>query len=139
MLAPMRSILLIGLAALALVATGCGGKKSESDQVRSTWQSALKAVGADDAAKLCSLLTAQARGQISARSHLSCADTVKVLGSQLSPAERTAASHSAIKALTVNGDHATIRFAATPGLQRLGLHGTVTLTKVGGHWLLSGL
>jgi hypothetical protein len=141
MLAAMRSLLVLALVAAALAASGCGGSKksSDADQVRSTWQSALAAVGAGDAAKLCSLLTTGAQSAISAQSHLSCADTVKLLASGLSAADRTAASHAAIRSVTVNGKRATIVFKPTPGLSRLGLNGTITLQKVGSHWLISGI
>jgi predicted lipid-binding transport protein (Tim44 family) len=135
----MRRVLLIAAGALALAAPACGGKKSDADQVRSTWQQVLKAVSANDATKLCTLISPAAQQQIKAATNLSCADAVKVRASALSPADRAAASHVATRSVTVKGKTATLVYAPTPGLRRIGLNGKVTLTKSGSTWLLSGL
>jgi hypothetical protein len=136
----MRPLTVLVVVALAVAMPACGGKKkSDTDKVKATWQSALKAVGSGDAAKLCSLVSPAAQKQLTASTHLSCEDTIKLVASRLSAADRAAAAHAAIRAVTVRGNQATISYATTPALSAIGLKGQVKLTKSGDTWLISGL
>jgi hypothetical protein len=137
--------------ALALLACsaslpGCGGDDKPAkppptpeQQVRQTWRGAATAAAAGDGTAFCARVSPAGRARITAQTQLPCEDTIRLLASRLSDADRRAVLGARITAVTVTGDQAVVRYVTTPTLSKLGFTGRTTLTRSGGQWLLQGI
>jgi hypothetical protein len=138
------------LGAFALLA-GCGGNDkpattttaptpSPEAVVQSTWRAAASAAAAGNSTAFCAKVAPAGKAKLTAQTSLSCEDTVRLLSSQLTPADRAAVTGAKVTSVTVNGDTAVVRYESTPKLARFGFTGHTTLTKApGGGWLLLGI
>jgi hypothetical protein len=121
-----------------LIVAGCGGA-SDTTQVRSAWESASRAAADGAGTAFCSQVTAQGRQLITSRTKLSCEDSIRLLASSLSAADKTAIRDARITKIDVSGDTATVLYVTNASLGRLGFTGRTDLTKTDGHWLISGV
>ncbi len=129
------------LATLALAfASGCGGTStSPADSVRSTWKKAATAAVDGQGTAFCALATDAGKQKITARTQLPCEDSIRLLASRLSSADKAVIHDAKITKVTVNGNDAVVTYATTPTLAGLGFTGRTTLVKSGGNWLLVGI
>lgn len=133
-------------AACVLVAAGCGGDEqpaapppSPEQQVREAWRGAARAAADGDGAGFCDRVAPAGKDKLLARTMLPCEDTIRLLASRLTEADRQAVLGAQITAVTVTGDRALVRYETTPTLSKLGFTGRTSLTKAGGQWLLLGI
>jgi len=128
-------------AALAAGLAGCGGgsSPSPSDAVRTTWKQAATAAVDGQGTAFCSHVTAAGKAKITARTQLPCEDSIRLLASRLSSADKAVIHDAKITKVTVSGNDAVVTYATTPTLAALGFTGRTTLLKSGGHWLLVGI
>ena len=137
----------IGLAAACvLAAAGCGGDEepaapppSPEQQVREVWRGAANAAATGDGAGFCDRVAPAGKDELLARTRLPCEDTIRLLASRLTEADRQAVLGARITAVTVSGDRAVVRYETTPTLAKLGFTGRTSLTRSGGQWLLLGI
>lgn len=139
------------LAAVALLVSvlalqACGGgdepaapPPTPEQQVRTTWRSAAKAAADGDGAAFCAAVAPAGRAKLAAQTQLPCEDTIRLLSSRLTDADRAAVLGARITAVTVTGDRAVVRYETTPTLSKLGFTGRTSLTKSGAQWLLLGI
>jgi hypothetical protein len=127
-----------GIVMIALLAAGCGGGSAQDD-VRSAWEEASHAAAGGDASHFCSLVTAEGKRTIVTRAKLSCEDGVRLLSSQLSSSDKAAIRGAKITQVEVHGDDATVTYAVSPALTKVGFTGVTRLQKVDGRWLLRGI
>ena len=64
---------------------------------------------------------------------------MRLLGSQLTPADRAAVTGATVTGVTVTGDTAVVRYETTPKLARFGFTGRTELTRSLSGWLLLGI
>ena len=135
-----------GLAACLLLPAGCGGDDepaapppSPEQQVREVWRSAADAAAAGDGAAFCDRVAPAGKDRLLAQTQLPCEDTIRLLSSRLTDADRRAVRGARITAVTVTGDRALVRYGTTPTLAKLGFTGRTSLTKSGEQWLLLGI
>ncbi len=136
-----RALPVLAAAALAVTLAGCGGgsSSSPSDAVKTTWKQAATAAVDGQGTAFCSHVTAAGKAKITARTQLPCEDSIRLLASRLSAADKAVIHDAKITKVTVNGNDAVVTFATTPTLAALGFTGRTTLVKSGGHWLLVGI
>ncbi len=129
------------VAAALILAAGCGGggKTSDADSVKATWKTAATAAVDGQGTAFCKLVTDAGKAQITARTQLPCEDSIRLLASQLSDADKAKIKAADITRVSVSGDKATVTYATTPTLATLGFTGRTTLSKSGGDWLLVGI
>ena len=136
----MRASCAIAVSTAFLLAAGCGGSgSSSSDQVRSTWKDAAAAAAAGDGTRFCALVTSSGKQAITSRTSLPCEDSVRLLGSRLSTADKAAIRDATITKVTVRGDDATVTYVMDASLAKLGFTGRTSLHRSSGHWLLLGV
>ena len=140
-----RAALVLPLACLALL-PGCGGDDEATppaptpeQQVRTVWRGAANAAASGDGTAFCAAVAPAGKVKLTARTQLRCEDTITLLSSRLSPADRQAILSAQVTAVTVTGDRAIVRYETTPTLAELGFTGRTSLTKSGGQWLLLGI
>ena len=135
--------LAVGALAGCLLVSGCGGDDepaapppSPEQQVREVWRVAADAAAAGDGAAFCDRVAPAGKDKLLAQTQLPCEDTIRLLSSRLTDADRRAVRGATITAVTVTGDRALVRYTTTPTLVELGFTGRTSLTKSGGQWLL---
>ena len=132
------------LACLALL-PGCGGDDpptpppTAEQQVRSVWRDAANAAAGGDGTAFCAKVAPAGKARLTAQTQLPCEDTIRLLASRLTEADRRAVRGARITAVTVTGGTALVRYATTPTLAKLGFTGRTELTKSGDQWLLLGI
>jgi hypothetical protein len=140
---------LVLIAAGALLA-GCGGgdgdkattttaPPSPEAQVLATWRAAARDAANGNGTAFCARVAPAGKAKLTARTNLPCEDTVRLLASQLTPADRATVSSAKIKSVTVTGTTAVVRYQSSPGLARYGFTGRTELTRSGEQWLLLGI
>ena len=112
---------------------------SPEQQVREAWRGAADAAAAGDGAAFCARVSPAGRDKLLAQTQLPCEDTIRLLSSRLTDADRRAVREARITAVTVTGDRALVRYTTTPALADLGFTGRTSLTRSGGQWLLLGI
>jgi hypothetical protein len=143
-LAVRRAALLV-LPVIAALA-GCGGSSSKPKpavppevQVRAAWRAAAVAAAAGSGTAFCARVTPDGQAKIAAATSIPCVDSIRLLGSQLTPADRQAIATAKITKVTVTGATAVVEYVGTPKLAKVGFTGRTTLTKTVDRWLLQGL
>lgn len=130
------------LACLALL-PACGGDPEQpptpEQQVRAVWRSAADAAGAGEGTSFCAKVAPAGKARLTKQTQLPCEDTIRLLASRLTDADRRAVLGARITAVTVTGDRALVRYETTPTLAKLGFTGRTELTKSGDQWLLLGI
>ncbi|HVP02277.1 MAG TPA: hypothetical protein VMT10_06885 [Solirubrobacteraceae bacterium] len=127
-------------AAVLALAVGCGSSSpSPSAQVTKVWKQAAGAAVDGQGTTFCALVTDAGKQKITARTQLPCEDSIRLLASRLSAADKAAMHSPKITKVTVSGDNATVTYATTPTLAALGFTGRTLLAKTGGHWMLTGI
>ncbi len=141
-----RRLAIGGLAACLLLPAGCGGDDepaapppSPEQQVREVWRAAANAAAAGDGAAFCDRVAPAGKDKLLAQTQLPCEDTIRLLSSRLTDADRRAVRGAQITAVTVTGERALVRYTTTPALSELGFTGRTSLTRSGGQWLLLGI
>ena len=131
----------LAVAGALLLAAGCGGggKTSDADSVKATWTKAATAAVDGQGTTFCELVTDAGKAQITSRTQLPCEDSIRLLASQLSVADKAKIKDAQITKVSVAGDKATVTYATTPTLATLGFTGRTTLSRSGGDWLLVGI
>jgi hypothetical protein len=141
-----RAALLI--AALALLG-GCGGGNdtaattkatpSPEEQVLATWRIAASEAAHGSGTAFCAQVAPSGKAKLTAQTSLSCEDSVRLLASQLTPADRAAVTGAKVTGVTVTGNTAVVRYESKPRLAQYGFTGRTELTKSGDRWLLLGI
>lgn len=132
-----RFIVVVGV---TVAVAGCGGGgNASSDAVRSTWRTAAAAVAGGDATGFCKLVTSAGKQAITSQTSLPCEDSVRLLGSRLTAADRTAIRNAKITKVEVRGDNATVSYVTRPSLAAVGFTGRTSLHRSDGRWLLVGV
>ena len=136
------------LTAAGLVA-GCGGggdtaattttAPAPEAQVLAGWRAAASDAAAGNGTAFCARVAPAGKAKITAQTSLSCEDTVRLLASQLTPADRAAVRGAKVTGVTVTGDTAVVRYESNPRLARYGFTGRTQLTRSGNRWLLLGI
>ncbi len=130
------------LATLALLLASCGGEEPEpspQDQVRTAWRAAADEAAGGDGEALCARITTAGQDRIAAQTQLPCADSVRVIASRLTDADRASIRDAQITSVTVAGDTAVVTYTGTPALAKVGFTGRTRFTKSGDQWLLAGI
>lgn len=141
-----------GLALLLIASTavlpGCGGDDgaattqpapSPEQQVLATWRAAASEAADGNGTAFCAKVAPAGKAKLTARTSLPCEDTVRLLGSQLTPAERAAVRGAKVTSVTVDRNGAVVHYESTPRLARYGFTGRTELTRSDGRWLLLGI
>ena len=132
----MRAISMLILGTLALLVGGCGGA-SDEDEVRSAWEAAAQAVADANATDFCALVSDEGKTEIAQRAGgLSCESAVRLLASQLAARDKEAIRRAKITNVDVQGDEATVTYATSASLAKVGFTGGTAMRRVDGHWLL---
>ncbi len=144
-----RVVALLG--ALVLLG-GCGGDDeaaapttaaapvvSAEAQVRATFRSAAAAAASGNGTVFCSKVAPEGKAKLTARTSLSCVNSIQLLATQLTPADRVAITGAKITGVTVTGDSAVVTYDAPAKLAKLGFTGTTKLTNASGQWLVLGI
>lgn len=76
---------------------------------------------------------------ITSQTKLPCEDSVRLLASRLSAADKAAIRDAKITQVTVRGDDATVTDVLDASLAKLGFTGRTSLHRSSGHWLLLGV
>lgn len=132
------------LACLVLLA-GCGADdpqpppQTAEQQVREVWREAADAAAAGEGTAFCAKVAPAGKARLTAQTQLPCEDTIRLLASRLTDADRRAVRGARISDVTVTGNRALVRYATTPTLAKLGFTGRTELTKQGDQWLLLGI
>jgi len=137
------------IAAAALIA-GCGGggdsatttakaAPSPEAQVLATWRVAASEAARGSGTAFCAQVAPAGKAKIQAQTSLPCEETVQLLASQLTPADRAAVTAAKVTGVTVSGNSAVVRYESNPKLARYGFTGRTELTKSGDRWLLLGI
>lgn len=137
------------LAAGAALLVGCGGggdetttaapKPSPEAQVLATWRAAASDAVAGNGTAFCARVAPAGKAKLTAQTSLPCEDTVRLLASQLTPAERASVTGAKVTSVTVTGNTAVVRYENSPRLARYGFTGRTQLTRSGDRWLLLGI
>ena len=136
----MRASWAIVVSTGVLAVAGCGGGgDTSSNQVRSTWKDAAAAAAGGDATHFCALVTSAGKQAITSQTSLPCEDSVRLLGSRLTTADKAAIRTAKITKITVRGDDATVTYVMDASLAKLGFTGRTSLHRSSGHWLLLGV
>ena len=135
----MRASWVIVVSIAVLLAACGGGGGSSSDEVRSTWKDAATAAAEGDGTHFCALVTSAGKRAITSQTSLPCEDSVRLLGSRLSAADKAAIRGAKITKVTVHGDDATVTYVMDASLAKLGFTGRTSLHRSSGHWLLIGV
>jgi hypothetical protein len=128
--------IVVSTAVLAVAGCGGGGGDTSSDQVRSTWKDAAAAAAGGDGTRFCALVTSASKQTITSQTSLPYEDSVRLLGSRLTTADKAAIRATKI---TVHGDDATVTYVMDASLAKLGFTGQTSLHRSSGHWLLLGV
>jgi len=137
------------LTAAVAVLAGCGGGKdapatttrapSPEAQVLATWRTAASEAAHGSGTAFCAQVAPAGKAKIQAQTSLPCEETVQLLASQLTPADRAAVTAAKVTGVTVSGNSAVVRYESNPKLARYGFTGRTELTKSGDRWLLLGI
>ena len=141
--------MLLPPAAAVLLLGGCGGgdgppattpaKPSPQAQVLATWRAAASDAASGNGTAFCARVAPAGKAKLTAQTSLPCEDTVRLLASQLTPADRATVTGAKVTSVTVTGNAAVVRSENTPRLARYGFTGRTDLTKSGDQWLLLGI
>ena len=137
------------IAGVALLA-GCGGggdtpatttkaAPPPEAQVLGTWKIAASDAAQGNGTAFCAKVAPAGKAKLTAQTSLPCEDTVRLLASQLTPADRAAVTGAKVTSVTVTGNTAVVRYESSPRLARYGFTGRTELTKSGDRWLLLGI
>lgn len=138
------------LIAAALLA-GCGGGNDDAvpattkaaptpeEQVLATWRAAANDAVHGSGTAFCARVAPAGKARLQAQTSLPCEDTVRLLASQLTPADRAAVTNAKVTGVTVTGDTAVVRYVSDPRLARYGFTGRTELAKSGDRWFLLGI
>lgn len=107
--------------------------------MRATWRSAAAAAAGGEGTAFCARVAPAGKAKLTAATQLPCEDSIRLLASQLTPADREAIRTAKITRVTITGDSAVVRYVTTPALAKLGFSGRTSLTKTGDRWLLLGI
>ena len=107
--------------------------------MRATWRAAAAAAASGNGTAFCAQVAPAGKAKLQAQTSLPCEDSVRLLASQLTPADRAAVVGAVVTRVTVTGDTAVIRYETTPKLARFGFTGRTELTRSGDRWLLLGI
>lgn len=145
---PISGPAVLVAAAAALVA-GCGGgddapatttaTPTPQAQVLATWRAAASDAASGNGTAFCARVAPAGKAKLTAQTSLPCEDTVRLLASQLSPADRATVTGAKVTGVTVTGPTAVVRYESNPRLARYGFTGRTELTKSGNRWLLLGI
>ncbi len=137
------------LTAAAALLGGCGGGNdtpattkaapSPEAQVLGTWKIAAGDAAQGNGTAFCAKVAPAGKAKLTAQTSLSCEDSVRLLASQLTPADRAAVTGAKVTSVTVTGNTAVVRYETNPRLARYGFTGRTALTKSGDRWLLLGI
>ena len=137
------------LTAAAALLGGCGGgndtpattKAAPAPEavVLSTWRAAASDASQGNGTAFCARVAPAGKAKLTAQTSLPCEDTVRLLASQLTPADRAAVTGAKVTSVTVTGNTAVVRYESNPRLARYGFTGRTELTKSGDRWLLLGI
>ena len=137
-------------AAVAVLA-GCGGGNDDTTpattkvtpppeaQVLATWRIAASEAAHGSGTAFCAMVAPAGKAKLTAQTSLPCEDTVRLLASQLTPADRAAVTAAKVTGVTVTGNTAVVRYESNPRLARYGFTGRTELTRSGDRWLLQGI
>lgn len=140
-----------GLVVIAVLASGCGGSKSDADEVKTTVSNFFADAGDNKGPAACALLTdAAAQELISAAAVLkpptSCAEAIATFNKVLSSDDKKSLKSTNVKKVTITGETATVadtdiqlKAGGEVGLFRNRSPKPLTLEKVGGEWKISSL
>jgi hypothetical protein len=118
---------------VAVLVAGCGGS-SDTSQIKTTIKSFVDALGTGDAGTACADLDASEKATLvqagASAGAKTCADVVKLLGRELTAAQKTKLKKANVTDVKITGSNATATVNGGATLAHL--------TKSGGHWLISG-
>jgi hypothetical protein len=135
----MRTTCRLATAFLLLAASGCGNGGSAEDDVRAAWETAAKAVAEGNATEFCTLVSAEGREEIAARTGgLECESAVRLLASRLNARDKDGIRTTEITKVEVQGDEATVSYATTDALAKVGFTGRTSMQRIDERWLLRG-
>jgi hypothetical protein len=129
---------LLPVVVVLLLAAGCGGPTA-AERVQTTWAHAAEAISDGAGARFCELASATGRQTITARTSLSCEDSVRLLAGQLTTADTLAIRAARITRVEVDGDTAVVSYVLATDLARFGFTGETLLVREGGKWRLQGI
>ena len=134
----MRTVCLLAIGSQLLLLAACGGKSAEED-VRAAWESAARAAADGNATEFCALVSPDGRQEIAARTGgLECESAVRLLASRLNAREKDVIRATEIAKVEVHGDEATVSYATTGALAKVGFTGRTSMQKIDERWLLRG-
>jgi hypothetical protein len=140
-----------GVVALATVVSGCGGSKSDPDQVKSTVSSFFTAVGEGKGQAACAFLDSSGEHEVTTAAYLlkppaSCAEAINDFNKVLSSDDKKSLKSTKVKKVVVTGTTATVADADIElktggeiGLFRNSSPKPMTLEKANGDWKISSL
>jgi len=142
-----RPVLLLTAALVGLAGCGGGGdtpattttRPSPEAQVLATWRAGASDAANGNGTAFCARVAPAGKAKLTAQTSLPCEDTVRLLASQLTPADRAAVTGAKVTSVTVTGNTAVVRYESNPRLARYGFTGRTELTKSGDRWLLLGI
>ena len=130
------SVALVGI--VCVLGSACGGGGSDQTKVEWTVQQFAQDFILGSGADACSFVTGAMKRQLTG-GHRNCPTAVNESapdGDQIAKVQDQLNKKATV---TVNGDHATVRYPGT-ALSEIDISGsTVKLVKVGGRWYISGV
>lgn len=119
------------VAALALIAAGCGSK-SDEDQVKEVMGDYIAAAADGKGEEACGKLTPEAKRSFTAQTNISCEKGIEQISKTLTDAQRKKAKDLEFET-RISGNTATATYDKPAGSGR----NTATLQKRDGDWLIA--
>ncbi len=141
----------VGLLAIAVLASACGGSRSDADQAKATVSRFFGDVGDGKGGAACALLTDAGVKELTSAAFLlrppsSCADAIDTFHKVLSSDDKKSLKTTKVKKVTITAGTATVadndiqlKAGGEVGLFRNNSPKPLTLEKVGGDWKIASL
>jgi hypothetical protein len=141
----------VAVVALLTLAAGCGGGKSDEDEVRKTVTGFFSDVADGKGAAACAKLTQPAVQQLNTAAFLlrapaSCPEAIEQFSRQFNGDDKKALKSAEVRHATVTGDKATVadadivlKISGQSSLFRNNDPAPIALDKIGGDWKITSL